>query len=294
MMKLKTQIIWRLEALIYDIVSLFFSLLPFSFVSGLGAIIFKVIGPMTNKHKIVRTGLMLAFPEKSKEEINNLASKQWDNIGRTFAEFPVSHKIKIINNKNISVNGLSKAIKNTPALFISGHFSNWEIILSLLIETKLPVQITYRKLNNPYIDARIRKQREKNGARFLIQKSGQTSARNLLKALKNKQSIAMLNDQKFNEGISVPFFGVNAMTAQGFVRLALKTNLPLLPVIVQRKKSKFTINFYEPIHLIKTKNKSLDVEKGVIQINMFIEERIRENPDQWFWAHRRWPNFHYE
>ncbi|MDA9931835.1 lysophospholipid acyltransferase family protein [bacterium] len=292
-MKLKTQIIWRLEALIYDIVSLFFSLLPFSFVSGLGAIIFKVIGPMTNKHKIVRTGLMIAFPEKSREEINNLASKQWDNIGRTFAEFPVSHKIKIIN-KNISVNGLSKAIKNTPALFISGHFSNWEIILSLLIETKLPVQITYRKLNNPYIDARIRKQREKNGARFLIQKSGQTSARNLLKALKNKQSVATLNDQKFNEGISVPFFGVNAMTAQGFVRLALKTNLPLLPVIVQRKKSKFTINFYEPIHLIKTKNKSLDVKNGVIQINKFIEERIRENPDQWFWAHRRWPNFHYE
>ena len=182
-MKLKTKIIWRLEALIYDVVSLFFSLLPFSFVSGLGAIIFKIIGPMTKKHKIVRTGLMIAFPEKSREEINNLASKQWDNIGRTFAEFPVSHKIKIIDNKNILVNGLSKAIKNTPALFISGHFSNWEIILSLLIETKLPVQIAYRKLNNPYIDARIQKQREKNGARFLIQKSGQTSARNLLKAL---------------------------------------------------------------------------------------------------------------
>jgi KDO2-lipid IV(A) lauroyltransferase len=143
---------------------------------------------MTNKHKIVRTGLMIAFPEKSREEINNLASKQWDNIGRTFAEFPVSHKIKIIDNKNILVNGLSKAIKNTPALFISGHFSNWEIILSLLIETKLPVQITYRKLNNPYIDARIRKQREKNGAKLLIQKSGQTSARNLLKALNFKRT----------------------------------------------------------------------------------------------------------
>ena len=46
MRKLKTKIIWRLEALIYDIVSLFFSLLPFSFVSGLGAIIFKVIEKM--------------------------------------------------------------------------------------------------------------------------------------------------------------------------------------------------------------------------------------------------------
>jgi KDO2-lipid IV(A) lauroyltransferase len=65
-------------------------------------------------------------------------------------------------------------------------------------------------------------------------------------------------------------------------------------VIVTREKSKFTINFYEPINLIRTKNKSLDVENGVIQINEFIEDRIRENPDQWFWAHRRWPNLLYE
>ena len=293
-MNLKIKIIWRLEAIIYDIISLFFRILPFNIVSSLGAVLFKLIGPMTNKNKIVRTGLKIAFPEKSEKEINNLVLRQWDNIGRTFAEFPVSHKIKIIDNKNISVNGLHKAVKNTPALFISGHFANWEIILSLLIETKLPVQITYRKLNNPYIDSRIRKQREKNGAKFLIQKSGQTSARNLLKALKNNQSIAMLNDQKFNEGISVPFFGVNAMTSQGFVRLALKTDLPLIPVIVQRNKSKFTINFYEPINFIRTRNKSLDVENGVIQINRFFEDRVKENPDQWFWAHKRWPNIHYK
>ena len=293
-MNLKAKIIWRLEAIVYDIISLFFRILPFNIVSSLGAVLFKLIGPMTNKNKIVRTGLKIAFPEKSEKEINNLVLRQWDNIGRTFAEFPVSHKIKIIDNKNISVNGLYKAVKNTPALFISGHFANWEIILSLLIETKLPVQITYRKLNNPYIDYRIRKQREKNGAKFLIQKSGQTSARNLLKALKNNQSIAMLNDQKFNEGISVPFFGVNAMTSQGFVRLALKTDLPLIPVIVQRNKSKFTINFYEPINFIRTRNKSLDVENGVIQINRFFEDRVKENPDQWFWAHKRWPNIHYK
>ena len=293
-MNLKAKIIWRLEAIIYDIISLFFRILPFNIVSSLGAVLFKLIGPMTNKNKIVRTGLKIAFPEKSEKEINNLVLRQWDNIGRTFAEFPVSHKIKIIDNENISVNGLHKAVKNTPALFISGHFANWEIILSLLIETKLPVQITYRKLNNPYIDSRIRKQREKNGAKFLIQKSGQTSARNLLKALKNNQSIAMLNDQKFNEGISVPFFGVNAMTSQGFVRLALKTDLPLIPVIVQRNKSKFTINFYEPINFIRTRNKSLDVENGVIQINRFFEDRVKENPDQWFWAHKRWPNIHYK
>jgi len=88
-MNLKAKIIWRLEAIVYDIISLFFRILPFNIVSSLGAVLFKLIGPMTNKNKIVRTGLKIAFPEKSEKEINNLVLRQWDNIGRTFAEFPL-------------------------------------------------------------------------------------------------------------------------------------------------------------------------------------------------------------
>ena len=118
---------------------------------------------------------------------------------------------------------------------------------TVLTQSGLPVRITYRKINNPYIDARVRKQRERYGTKFLVQKSGHKGGRELFEALNNGESIALLNDQKFNTGLSVPFFGEEVMTAQGATRLALKTGHPLLPMAVTRDGANFTVTFYDPI-----------------------------------------------
>ena len=83
------------------------------------------------------------------------------------------------------------------------------------------------------------------------------------------------------------------MTAQGAVRLALKTGRPLLPMSVTRQKSQFTVTFYPPIALETSSDRAADVLAGVTQVNAFIEARVREAPDQWFWVHRRWPKSHY-
>ena len=79
------------------------------------------------------------------------------------------------------------------------------------------------------------------------------------------------------------------MTAQGATRLALKTGRPLLPMVVVRDKSNFLVTFHDPIEINNTGNRETDVLNGVINVNQFIEDRIRENPAQWFWVHRRWP-----
>ena len=79
------------------------------------------------------------------------------------------------------------------------------------------------------------------------------------------------------------------MTAQGAVRLAIKTGRPLLPMVVVRDKAKFKVTFHKPIELVITGDRETDIRNGVIQITQFIEARIRENPAQWFWVHRRWP-----
>ena len=84
------------------------------------------------------------------------------------------------------------------------------------------------------------------------------------------------------------------MTAQGATRLALKTGRPLLPMVVVRDKSNFLVTFYDPIEIDNTGNRETDVLNGVINVNQFIEDRIRENPAQWFWVHRRWPKALYK
>ena len=293
-MSLGKKIGWRLEALAYDVVGLVLKLFPFGGISAFGGWLLRLIGPLTSKHKIAKTGLEIAFPEKSEGEIAQILKEQWDNTGRTFAEFPITHRVKAFEGSRVTIKGLEIFKANAPAIMVTGHFANWEIMATVLTQSGLPVRITYRKINNPYIDARVRKQRERYGTKFLVQKSTHKGGRELLEALKNGESIALLNDQKFNTGLSVPFFGQEAMTAQGATRLALKTGRPLLPMAVTREGSSFTVTFYEPIKLDRSGDRDADVLSGVKQVTRFIEDRIREKPAQWFWVHRRWPKSLYK
>ena len=280
----------RLEALAYDVVTGIMRLFPFRAVSALGGFMVRMIGPLTSKKHIAETGLRTAFPDKSDDEIKRLLKDQWDNLGRTFAEFSLTHRLKPFEeNSRVTVIGLEHFNAHHPAIIITGHFANWEIMATVLTQSEHRVRITYRKINNPLIDDRIRKQREAYGTKFLVKKTGHASGRELFEALKSGDSVALLNDQKFNTGLEVPFFGEPAMTAQGAVRLALKTKRPLLPMVVTRKKSKFTVTFFPPIELQTTGERDADVLDGVKQVNHFIENRVKENPAQWFWVHRRWP-----
>ena len=285
----------RLEALAYDAVTGLMRLLPFSFVSGLGAFVVKLIGPLTSKRHIVETGLRTAFPKKRDAEIRVLMKDQWDNLGRTFAEFPLTHRLRPFDdNSRIKVIGIEHYNANQPAIIVTGHFANWEVMATVLTQLDHPVRITYRKINNPLIDARVRRQREAYGTKYLVKKSSHAGGRELFEALKAGESVALLNDQKFNGGVEVPFFGEPAMTAQGAVRLALKTQRPLLPMAVTRDKSRFTVTFYPPIDLVPTGQRDEDVSAGVSHINAFIENRIKDQPAQWFWVHRRWPKALYK
>ena len=280
----------RFEALAYDVVTGLIRLLPFGFVSALGAFIVKGIGPFTSKRHIVETGLRTAFPEKSDAEIKALMRAQWDNLGRTFTEFPLTHRLKPFNaNSRVTIKGFDYFAQNQPAIIVTGHFANWEVMATVLTQSDHTVRITYRKINNPLIDARVRKQREAYGTKYLVKKSSHAGGRELFEALNSGESVALLNDQKFNTGLEVPFFGKPAMTAQGAVRLALKTGRPLLPMSVTRDKSKFTVTFHAPITLEDTGDRNADVLTGVTLVNKFVEARVRETPAQWFWVHRRWP-----
>ncbi len=285
---------WRFEAFAYDIACLL--LKPFSFqtISGFGGWLLRKIGPRTSKQKIVETGLRLAFPDLNESEINKLSNKSWDNIGRTFAEFPIMNRVRVFENgSRVTVIGretLETLIQSKKgAVIVTGHFANWEIMAAVLTQSGLPVRITYRKINNPYLDKRVRAQREAYGTKFLVQKSTHAGARVLLDALGSGESIAILNDQKFNEGIAVPLFGHDAMTATGAVRLSLKTGAPLIPISVTRNKADFTVTIEDEIRLENTNERDINIENGVTKIVSFTEDWIRKNPDQWFWVHRRWP-----
>ena len=288
-------IVWRLEVLAYDIVRVL--MVPFSLeqVSKFAGKLVGFIGPKTSKHHIAHTNMKLAFPDASEVQIYKWLKESWNRMGRTFGEFPLLGRIKVFEeNSNVEVAGLEILEKlkreKKGAVLISGHFANWELMAAVFSQAKLPVRVTYRPTNNPYFDKRIRAQRAAYGIELMVAKSGPKGAKELIQALRAGDSVALLNDQKFNAGLEIPFFGIPAMTAPGPTRLAMQTGAPLIPMSITRTNgANFRVTIHEEIPLANTGNRTADIKATVIKITEFIEDQIRAHPADWFWVHRRWP-----
>ncbi len=293
-------LIWRLEVMAYDILRLLMR--PFSLeqVSRLAGWLVGFIGPKTSKHHIAKTNMKLAFPDADAAQIETWLKESWNRMGRTFGEFPLLGRIKVFDkNSNVEVVGLEilEKLKHDKkgAVLISGHFANWELMAAVFSQAKLPVRVTYRPTNNPYFDKRIRAQRKAYGIDLMVPKSGPKGAKELIQALRMGDSVALLNDQKFNEGIEIPFFGHGAMTAPGPTRLAMQTGAPLIPMsIVRTGGANFRVTIHKEIKLVDTGKRTKDIHATVLKITGFIEDQIRANPTDWFWVHRRWPKDMYK
>lgn len=283
---------WRAEAFGFDLTSFVLRRLPLDWVSALGAALFKSLGPLTRNQRIAERNIRLAFPELDEAGRRDLLRAQWDNLGRTFFEFPLSDRLTPASGR-IEVVGRERleaiAATHTPTVLVSGHFANWEVMAAVIVDAGVVCQVTYRAANNPYVDARIKAARARYGVQLFAPKGGE-GARELLEAMSRGESVALMNDQKFNGGLAVPFFGRPAHTAAGPTRLALKFGALLQPISVQRLKgARFRVVVHEPIQLEKTGDRARDLESGVRAVSAFVEARVRERPAEWFWVHKRWP-----
>ena len=284
---------WRLEALAYDAAEGLARLFPMEAVSDFGAWLFGALGPRTSAHRVAETNLRIVFPDAPDAEIARLLRVQWRELGRWFAEFPVLDRI-IAEPGRVEVEEVERlaAIAGGagPVVFISGHFSNFEVMAAAILHAGVRCQITYRAMNNPYVDERVRRSRFRYGVRLFAPK-GLDGARELMRALARGESVALMNDQKFNGGVAAPFFGVTAHTAPGPSTFALRYGVPLQPMSVQRTgKGRYKVIVHEPIRVADTGDRDADIEAGVRQVNAFIEDRVLARPAEWFWVHKRWPN----
>jgi KDO2-lipid IV(A) lauroyltransferase len=101
----------------------------------------------------------------------------------------------------------------------------------------------------------------------------------------------MLVDQKLNDGIPVPFFGRDAMTAPALAILALRFDCSVVPIrMVRLNGARFRMISEPPLPLPKTGNAEADRRTLMIAVNQVVERWIREHPEQWLWVHRRWPD----
>ncbi len=293
---IRQDLIWRLEAVAYRALVGFLRLLGVERASALGGWLLRTLGPWTSTHKTVMRNLRIAFPDMPAAEREKLAVDQWDGTGRTFAEVAVMDQLTPQGGR-VEVVGMERlhALRDSgkPAVLISGHLANFEVMAAVIMASGLPCQVTYRAANNPYVDALIRQNRERYGVRLFAPKGDGT--RDLMAGMKRGDSIALLVDQKYNQGPEVQFFGQPVNASPGAARMALKFDTVMQPLsVVRLPNARFRVTAHEPITVSHSDDKTADVLAGIQAANSFVEDRVRERPVDWFWVHKRWPDSVYQ
>ncbi len=243
-----------------------------------------IIAPLTKYHSRATKNLKIAFPNKSKNEINKIAKDHWFVFGQTIGEMP--HITKIIRLNKLETTGLKK-IKKGSAILVGAHIGNWEFLLRVADLAGRKAGYVFRPINNRILN-KIQIYRNK-AANADFYKKGRIAAIGMSKKLKNGNVIGLTNDQLLREGIMVPFFGKKAPTPQAAAVMALKFNAPIYMVRVERFHGiKFKMTVEKKLIFPKSETYEENVYNITRSISKRIEEWIIENPDQWLWAHRRW------
>lgn len=279
------------EALITFVIYGFFRVLPLDAASATGGWIMRTVGPWLGLSARARQNIQIAFPEKSQAERDKILVGMWDNLGRVAGEYPHLHHIWSRVELAPDAAQILKSLRDDqkPGIVVAGHLANWEICSISAKQLGLDLNVVYRKPNNPWVDGLLRYARAA-GASGQIRK-GRGGAREILSVLKAGGHVGVMVDQKLNEGVAVPFFGHDAMTADAIAQFALKFECPLVPFRVERLHgARFRITSAPPVAVVKTGDADADIKKILLDINLLIEKWVRENPAQWLWLHRRWPD----
>jgi KDO2-lipid IV(A) lauroyltransferase len=272
-----------------------FRLLPLDAASAAGGWIARSAGPRLGVSRRAAANIQRALPEKSAGETKRIVHDMWDNLGRTAAEALHFDRPQILDDaKRFQIVGgeILETVRNADrgAIFFTAHFGNWEIIGPLFFQQGLTLTSIYRAANNPYVDRLLLDLRRSTKASTMAPK-GSVGARALIAALRDKQCLGLLVDQKLNDGIAVPFFGRDAMTAPALAQLAIRFGAPIIPVhCVRITGATFRIVVEAPLEPASGGDKAANVAETIRRVNAHMEGWIRAHPAQWLWLHNRWPS----
>ncbi len=272
----------------------FFRVLPVDWASGIGGFLARTIGPRLGTTKRADENLKRALPHLTPAQRQQVIAGMWDNLGRVIAEYPHLDKFRLFtaNSRIEGVDGGNILATRDPAkkyIFFSAHYGNWEIAIRTAAQAGFEVTGVYRAPNNPIVDRFMLWARGAEGGELVPK--GDIAAKKAFGALREGRALCMLVDQKMNDGIPVPFFGRDAMTAPALAVLALRYDCAVVPIRMQRTKgAHFRMISEPPMTLPKTGNNDADRRALMIEVNAIVERWVREHPEQWLWLHRRWPD----
>tara|TARA_X000000950_G_scaffold219735_1_gene264597 strand:- start:184 stop:1044 length:861 start_codon:yes stop_codon:yes gene_type:complete len=268
---------------------LIFKILGPKLSSNLSGKIFEVIGPFFRSKKTISSNIKRGITNISNQNLKKITNLMWNNYGRLFAEYMY---IKEFRNgklsKKIEIHGqeILDEIKrsNKQVIFISGHFSNFELMAMYLEKTGIKLSAIYRPLNNIFLNRIMERIRRKYICKYQIKK-GIGGLKKLISLKKDNYSTALMIDQRVSEGVLCNLFNEEALTTTIPAQLVKKFNIPVVPVYIERIKDlNFKISINDPVNFSKEQS----IDSITLKLNQILETMILRKPEQWIWSHNRW------
>ena len=254
-----------------------------------GRVAYRLAGELRRTGEI---NLQLAFPEKTAEERRELLKGCFESLGRVLGLFshfgdPVESIMSVV--EPIALERLQAAKKGRGVIFCTAHLGAWELTSYAVAHLGYPMNVIVRPIDNPRIEEMVDRYRTRTGNKTLDKFA---AARSMVKTLRSGEFLGLLIDLNAleNEAIFVNFFGVPASTNFMMAKLALRSDVPIIPVFApwDKTREKFLLQVNEPVEFERSGDDEADVRELTTRLIQHFEDQIRQYPDQWLWIHKRW------
>ncbi len=262
--------------------------LPFRIIvamgNGLGALLYHLA---RERRRVGMINLQLCFPGMSEEARKKIVHQHFKVLARSLIErsllwWASSERI----NSLIRIEGMEhfESVRGRPAIFLTPHFVGLDAA-GQWIAQRMDSMSMYANQKNPYMTRLLLQKRARFGKQLLY--SRQQGLRPVIKAMRQNIPFFYLpdQDQGIKDGVFVPFFGVQAATMTSVSRIAKMTDAIVVPCVAKMLPGGqgYVVSFYPAWENFPGGDETQDARR----MNEFIEERVLEMPEQYFWLHKR-------
>ena len=256
----------------------------------MGRLAMKVL---PGRYQLAKNNMALALPELSVTEIEANVRKNFEHIGASGVEMlrldmfkPGSDDMQRYFDLE-GINFIREALAlNKGVILLTGHLGFWEAGHFIMSEQKIPCAAVAKPLKNPLSDRYFDSVRNFFGTEILNSRKG---ARRILKSLRGNRAVVVLLDQHISPPGSVPteFFGRKAYTTTAIANIAMKYQIPIVPVFFLRQPDDRHKIWAESVVMLTGEGEDA-VSKNTQRLTDIIETAVRRDVTQWFWMHKRW------
>ena len=249
---------------------------------GLGALLFH-----WGRKRVTLINLKLCFPAMTEEERERISRRVFQNLARSTLELgrvwysPIEDALA--NVTLVDQHYFDAWHGNVPVIVLAPHFVGLDMGGARLSQKYPEVFSMYSEQKNKVFDQALRRARQRfNNATLITRQQG---LRPVLKALKAMRPFYYLPDMDFGakDAVFVDFFGVKTATVTAMSRLCEITGAKIIPLVTRQTSDGYEARFYPAWDNFPTGDALADARR----LNAFLEERIVEMPDQYFWVHKR-------